>query len=554
MSLILDALRKSERERLGREPATDRRPASMDELDREETAPEAGRRWPIVAGLCVALIIVGGAAGYRLWPEPAREAAADATPTPATPPNVESAAPDAPPDGTGTDADIAMSADTTRVPSVPAEQVVVMSAAEPSDDLLTREPETAPTTGSEPVSDPAVEPLPATSSAAQPEPGPAPDVTDVETATAEQTTTEEVPAATLEPADGPQQPVEPLSTAPVETAPVETALTETADFVQADDAPPVPVEETVSEPAAQSPSAMAADSSPVEIAETLPDPIPMPEAKPAPPVRPVAESGDSGAGTAVDLYERALAFEDEGLHEQAIEAYTEAILQKPDFVEAYYGRAWAHIANGSYADAISNFTRLLAIRPAMPEAYFGRGWAHERQDQIREAIRDYSEAIRIAPKMAALRFNRGILKLYQDDFTGAERDFIAIQDYGSPEERDLATVWTIVTRGKSGTPVADILPALRDVPAQTTWPGTIVDFFFDRTTVDEVVALTETGHYREEAKRACTAFYFLGQHALLSGKDGDAANYFRRAVDTNATTLRQYWAAILELDRLGIVY
>ena len=536
MSLILDALRKSERERLGQAVATESRTVGMDELGDDEQRAPGGRRWPVIVGLCTALVIVGGAAGYKFWFKPRNSPVAIALPPAATSETMETVGAEMDPPPVEEAVEVAV--EPPPPPSLqesPTEEVVVMAAAE-------QPVEPAPETAMPPAPDP--EP------ASESEPEPVPDPLSDALPEREQHEPTELMLAEVPP------PVNAVEGTPVEAAPDEEP-TITVQGTEPEAGPETRTEASETgepETVTDTPAVEADAVTEPESAVAEPDRFPTPAAKPETPPRPVVRTDDPGPSDPRAFYDRAVAFESEGLYAQAIAAYTDAILLNPEFAEAYYGRAWAHVANGAYTEAISDFSRLLAIKPGMPEAHFGRGWAHELAGEADAAIRDYGDAIRVAPRLAALRFNRGILKLYEQDFVGAERDFMAVQDFGNATERDFATIWTFIARAKAGAPLPDVLPALRDVPANSTWPGIIVDYYFGRVTESDVVAATETGDFREEAVRACTAFYFLGQHALISGNEADAANYFRRAASTDATTLRQYWAAILELDRLGIVY
>ncbi len=528
MSLILEALKKSERDRQERLASSDDASSTGTQLRDEGTEMRADRRWPIIVGLAVCIVIVGSAAGYRFLYQPkpvvvasspipsaSREmqddvAASTIEPAMAAGSETPEAAQDGPPLAT---ADLAADAPAV-VPDNDFEPAPETPLVEAGDDVVTATP--APAEAS----------LDGTSLAQTDDPVPA--------------------AIKNEAADAAPIP-EPVPKA-------ETDTTATADSSLAS----VPTVETVppSGTEADTASTQGLQIPPADVAPVAEPNIPSMPRKPVPPPRlasneplpDVAQTGLSAAGH----YQRASALEQEGLYDRALAHYTEALLLRPDYAEALYGRAWIHIRRQAFGEAVRNFDDLIALNPAMAPAYFGRGWAHELAGNEQGAIDDYSRAIELAPNEPGMRFNRAILNLYAGNYIATETDLQAIRANAGEREETFAEIWLFVARGRSGVPVEDVLPALRQTPARGGWPGIVLDHLLDKAPFEDVLTETAADHYRETEARQCIAYYFAGQLALMRGKRGDAANFFRLAVATDATAYRQYWAAKLELERMGI--
>ena len=278
-----------------------------------------------------------------------------------------------------------------------------------------------------------------------------------------------------------------------------------------------------------------------------PPPAPKPKAKPkpkpkAPDPRQAQKHNDKGR-----------AFEQEGLFEKAIEEYTQAIIIKPDLIEAYVGRAWSHLSRSNHTKAIRNYSQAIRLKPAYADAYFGRGWAHEKSGDADQAIRDYSEAIRLGKNNSQAYFSRGILQFYRNSTGMAADDFSAVLQQGSKQLRPYALIWMYLSQARSG---IDGRESLRTYGANmnlTTWPGVLVSYYLGDVTSDRVLSAAHSPNPKTQRENECVANFFLGQDRLVRGDKAGAADYFRKTIATGVTTYRQYTAAKEELRRLGLL-
>ena len=99
-----------------------------------------------------------------------------------------------------------------------------------------------------------------------------------------------------------------------------------------------------------------------------------------------------------------------GHHAEAIADYGTAIQLKPDSAEAYSNRGHAKSRIGLHEEAITDCGKAIRIKPNLPEAYHNRGNAKSRIGRHSEAIEDYDEAIRMKPDFAEAYNNRGNAK------------------------------------------------------------------------------------------------------------------------------------------------
>jgi tetratricopeptide (TPR) repeat protein len=79
-------------------------------------------------------------------------------------------------------------------------------------------------------------------------------------------------------------------------------------------------------------------------------------------------------------------------------AYSEAILLKPDFCEAYVRRGNIHHATKAYNAAIDDFTQAIRLNPYTTEAYYGRGYSSAALNRHPLALADFKQVLSLDPR------------------------------------------------------------------------------------------------------------------------------------------------------------
>jgi tetratricopeptide (TPR) repeat protein len=108
--------------------------------------------------------------------------------------------------------------------------------------------------------------------------------------------------------------------------------------------------------------------------------------------------------TAYDYYIQGNEHQDLGEYQLAINNYTKAINESPDYSPAYYSRGITYNTLGKYEDAIADFTRVICIG-----MYFD--FANNELENYEHAIVDYTRDVTIDLTVYAY-LNRGIAKWY----------------------------------------------------------------------------------------------------------------------------------------------
>jgi|TARA_B110000196_G_scaffold34131_1_gene25757 tetratricopeptide (TPR) repeat protein len=108
--------------------------------------------------------------------------------------------------------------------------------------------------------------------------------------------------------------------------------------------------------------------------------------------------------TAYDYYIQGIEYQNLGEYQLAINNYTKAINEYPDYAPAYYNRGITYNKLGKYEDAIADFSRVICVGIHFEIA-------NNELVNYEHAIADYTRDIRI-DLTAYAYLNRGIAKWY----------------------------------------------------------------------------------------------------------------------------------------------
>ena len=164
---------------------------------------------------------------------------------------------------------------------------------------------------------------------------------------------------------------------------------------------------------------------------------------------------------ASDAYYQAYIAMDAGKYPEAADLFTQAISQKPEFTDAYYGRGFCYEQMGKFADAMKDYKKTIELDPNHAKAYnnlgvvyfklyndnenaeknfkksmelsktnslvyYNLGSIYYNQKRYDEAIRFFNEAIKLRPAYVEALNTRGLCYFWQKDYTKAIMDFSAV--------------------------------------------------------------------------------------------------------------------------------
>ncbi len=99
----------------------------------------------------------------------------------------------------------------------------------------------------------------------------------------------------------------------------------------------------------------------------------------------------------------------QGLIEQSLAYYQQAIGVQPSFAQAHNNLGSLYLRMGRTAEALSAYRKAIRIDPDYAEAHYNLGLAYTRQGSSAKALSAYREAIRVRPDFAQAYLNLALL-------------------------------------------------------------------------------------------------------------------------------------------------
>ncbi len=97
-----------------------------------------------------------------------------------------------------------------------------------------------------------------------------------------------------------------------------------------------------------------------------------------------------------------------GRYHEAIEAYKQAIRIKPNYADAHYNMGVAYRHLGRHREVIEACKQTIRIKPDYADAHYNMGIAYHHLGRYYEAVEAYKQAIRIKPNYADAHYNMGV--------------------------------------------------------------------------------------------------------------------------------------------------
>ncbi|NER00723.1 MAG: tetratricopeptide repeat protein [Cyanothece sp. SIO2G6] len=128
--------------------------------------------------------------------------------------------------------------------------------------------------------------------------------------------------------------------------------------------------------------------------------------------------------TAAEWYQQGLQCSRQGHHQDAIQAYTQAIRLNPQLLDAHNQRGFSHYKLEKTVEAFADYAEALALDSQQATSYYYRGLTRLKLGYNQGAIADFSQAIAIDPNHGQAYYHRGISYRELDEPHQAKRDFM----------------------------------------------------------------------------------------------------------------------------------
>ena len=106
-------------------------------------------------------------------------------------------------------------------------------------------------------------------------------------------------------------------------------------------------------------------------------------------------------------YALGLVYRDWGKADDEIQAYKQAIKQRPDYTVAYERLGSRYLKSKKYNEAVEVFRQLAALKPGDPFAPNNMGEAYLELNKLNEAVESFRQSIRLKPDFGRAYYNLG---------------------------------------------------------------------------------------------------------------------------------------------------
>jgi len=90
---------------------------------------------------------------------------------------------------------------------------------------------------------------------------------------------------------------------------------------------------------------------------------------------------------------------EDGLYDQALKEFSEAIEKNPEHSMAHLGLAITYMQTEKYMKALQEFNLVIARAPELAAAYANRGILYDRLGEHRKALADYKKSLELDPEI-----------------------------------------------------------------------------------------------------------------------------------------------------------
>lgn len=273
------------------------------------------------------------------------------------------------------------------------------------------------------------------------------------------------------------------------------------------------------------------------------------------------------------LIERALSYEAQRKHPQALADYDAAIAIKPDLARAYALRSYARARAEDAAGALADAERAVQLAPGESLSFEARASMRERAGDLAGASADLDRALDLTPRSGLARARRGFLRLLRGDVGGAHADYemdTRLRPEHARAHLDLGIVRAL--EGDRDGAIESLAKAvalapddvygplwlagvggprdpLERVADSKKWPAPIVRFYLGKLSQEELLAEAKRAPApKEQNEHLCEATTFAALEAEHAGDPARARALYEASI---ATGITNYYESAWARVRLG---
>ena len=222
-----------------------------------------------------------------------------------------------------------------------------------------------------------------------------------------------------------------------------------------------------------------------------------------------------------------------------------------DLASAYCLRGSAQADLGHYDEALQDANSALRIAPTVPAPHQCRAELYFISGQFEKSVADFSNAIALGPADAGLTYRgRGISRIYAGHVEDARADFVKASELADVETRTYADMWLVATYGRLGKAIPPDLLKQAAAQAGGEWPHAGLAMMTGALSPEQMLKSLDKKQGDERQMALAEAYFYLGQHYLVTGDSKTAQSYFEKTRELGVIGYIEHNGALFELERL----
>ena len=168
----------------------------------------------------------------------------------------------------------------------------------------------------------------------------------------------------------------------------------------------------------------------------------------------------------------------------------------------------------------------------------------------------YADAVTLAnqliaqqPELWLPRYTRGRSHFELGKFKEAATDFAVLCD--KREDWPYCSLWLFIAQQRSGGDGKPELERAAKALGKAAWPAAIFELMLGRSTPAKLLKAAKHDDSQRQLEQECEAYYYIGQHHLIAGRNAAATKSFKNAVATGISNFIEYDAARAALALLA---
>lgn len=235
--------------------------------------------------------------------------------------------------------------------------------------------------------------------------------------------------------------------------------------------------------------------------------------------------------------------------DKALDEYNYALKVSPKTATTFARRAALYGAMEQPSKAFADFEAALQIEGDHPFIYSTRGLVNASKGDYRLAASDFATALLIHSVYQPAYKGRGAVRFAVGEFQGATADLVRAVELWPADET--AALWCYLARVRAGQEGKSELENNKLRFRKGSVFYVLADVLLGNAKPNEIHDLFRGQNLASEKVQSAKAQFYLGYHALLSGKAREAVKFFTDTIELRIINSLEFIGAREELKKLS---